>query len=488
MPSDTNDPKGQRSDDQGARKGQPQAGGDAAPARQASPRDTPPQVVVFQQAPTRSIDTGTLLSRRTRVTVAFPPCTNELLGLVRTSDADEVSRIFREYFKYSRHQTLGQYYTQPDDPRKEPPPIRELADELSTAVDPGLLRCAGDIEIRQQISGGWPTDCCLCSPCVTLDGNRNRLSSVPAGSQIFPPFPPGGPHEPHIRRLFLGDVLWLFYFDRMGVFQILGAVLDAFASTGRLPISNGSIDLSVKDDIVALVLEVMVRQTKMGMSSSVRDRGSAFRTCLGWVSESARKLNLDTFVNTELTKHFNALMYSTLAFFKDRSLAVAIRGSVASAPPSVATLITIGDTIDVLKKRFEPFSYGRNYYNTLSGIVWVVAAISVIRDLRATLGIAPAYGDAHEFIPAAYDLLVMKRPVTYGEMNRYDLHRICAENGRDILMDLEVINHQDRVPGGELESWLIQIEPKVEAYRTAYRTLTGVDLATTPAPTTEQAV
>ena len=57
-----------------------------------------------------------------------------------------------------------------------------------------------------------------------------------------------------------------------------GAILDAFAYTGRLPISNGSIDLTHQDDIMALVLEMMVRQTKTGMSSTVRDRNGAFRT------------------------------------------------------------------------------------------------------------------------------------------------------------------------------------------------------------------
>ena len=99
---------------------------------------------------------------------------------------------------------------------------------------------------------------CLCPPCVTLDGNRN-----PSG------LPGTGPG---IRRLFVGDALWLYYVDRMGINQILGVILDAFASNGRLPISNGSLDSGVRDDIAALVLEVMVRQTKTGLSSTVRDR------------------------------------------------------------------------------------------------------------------------------------------------------------------------------------------------------------------------
>ena len=456
-----------------------------------------PQIMVIQQAPPPIMDTGALLSRKPRLTVAFPPCADELLALVKIKTNglaanDDVTKYFDEYFKYARHKVLGQYFSTPPnpDPLQPPPPIKELTDDLPTVLNQEVLICPEDsgpvIEITKPI---WPTECCLCSPCVTLDGNRNRLPALPPGSIVIPPFPSGGPIPPSIKRLFIGDLFWLFYFERMGIFQILGAILDAFACNGRLPISNGSIDSTgIKDDIVALVLEIMVRQTKIGMSSTVRDRGCAYRTCLGWTSEVSRKLNLDTQINTGFNDLFHKFIYHALEFYKDRRLAIAIQGAAApAAPPSVATLITISDTVDVLKKRFEVFDYGRNYYNTLSGIVWVLGGMSLIRELAATLGIAPAYGAAHEFIPAAYDLLVLKRPVSYGAMNRYDLHRLCAENGRDILLDLEVINHLDKNPRGQLENWLTQVESKVEAYRTAYRTLTGVDLGASATVAIEQA-
>jgi hypothetical protein len=71
-------------------------------------------------------------------------------------------------------------------------------------------------------------------------------------------------------------------------------------------------------------------------------------------------------------------------------------------------------------------------------------------------------------------------------MNRYDLHRQCAQNGRNILLDLEVINHLLKEPGQELENWLTQVEGKIEGYRTAYRTLTGVDLGASTTPAIEQ--
>jgi hypothetical protein len=139
------------------------------------------------------------------------------------------------------------------------------------------------------------------------------------------------------------------------------------------------------------VLEVMTRQVKTGMSTTVRDRASVYRTVAGWTSTAARKLNLDTNINSSFNTLFHKLIYHALEFYKDKRLAVAIQSTaVPTARPSVATLITISDTIDILKKRFEAFSYGRNYYNTLSGIVWTIAAMSVIRRLATTLGIPPA--------------------------------------------------------------------------------------------------
>lgn len=439
--------------------------------------------ITLTPTPPPIIDTAALLNRQKAVTVAFPLCADELLSLIKTTgvaeaDKDDLTKYFDEYFKFGQ-------------------PHITIEGNLDEHLDSELLNCLRGVVILAAKNpkaaaspsagyGGWPSECCLCAPCLTLDGNRNAAPTLLPQQSITP-----GPLPviPRLKRLFIGDLFWLFYFERMGIFQILGVILDAFACNGRLPISNGSIDPGLRDDIAALVLEVMVRQTKMGMSTTVRDRGCSYQTALGWTTSSARKLNLDTGVNTGFNTLFHKFIFNTLEFYKDKRLAVAIRGSAAPvAPPSVATLITISDTLDVLKKRFEAFDYGRNYYNALSGIVWVIAGMTVIRELRTTLGIPSAYNQPHEYIPAAYDLLVMKRPVTSGDSNRYLVHRECAKNGRDILLDMEVINHQDRNPGGELERWLTQIEAKVEGYRTAYRTLTGVDLGASADPVIEQQV
>jgi hypothetical protein len=65
------------------------------------------------------------------------------------------------------------------------------------------------------------------------------------------------------------------------------------------------------------------------------------------------------------------------------------------------------------------------------------------------------------------------------------VHNQCASAARSILLDMEVVDHTLNDPGQELERWLSVIESKVEGYRTAYRSLTGVDLAASGTPVIE---
>jgi hypothetical protein len=426
--------------------------------------------ISLSEAPPVPVDTTTRLNQRAPVTVMFPPCVEVLLSLIQTTGGaqqskDDITLYFDEYFKFGAHQVL-------------PDPGR-----LEGQLDSGLLDCLDGSDIDIVRSGGgegpiWPPTCCSCPACVTLDGNRN--------------FNPVINVTPSIRRLFIADSVWLFFFERMGIFRILGVVLDDYARRGRLAISNGSLDAGVRDDLVALLLEVMVRETKTGMSSTVRDRNSSYLRSLGWATDEGRRLKQETQPNTAFSTLFHKFIYHALEFYKDRRLAVAIRGTTTLAtPPSAATLITISDTIDVLKKRFEVFDYGRNYYNTLNGIVWSIAGMSLIRELRTTLGIPPTFDRPHEYIPAAYDLLIAGRAITGTESNRYTLHRECARDARDILLDIEVLNDQAAGfadPGGELDRWLDQIEGRIEGYRTAYRAVTKVDLGESATAPIEQQV
>lgn len=409
------------------------------------------------------------------VSVAFPPCSDVLLSHVRITGADgklikdDITDYFDEYFKFEEHKI----FTGP----------------LDNKVDLNLLNCTqrwfplvdcsteGCIEHSQKFPPPW----CLPPSCVTLEGKRGISERVEKGEE-----------KPIIKRLFIADIIWLFYFERLGIFKILGVILDDFATKGKFPISNGVVNPEIDDDLIAIILEAMVRQTKTGLSSTVRDRDSSYRRSLGWKSDVGRKLSLETAVNTAFHNLFHKFIQVALEFYKDKRLAAAIQAqttpSLFPGKPSVATLITISDTIDVLKNAFKPFDYGRNYSNTLSGIVWVIAGMALIRELRTTLGIPQNYNTPDQYIPAVYDLLVLGRTVTPSEINRYMIHRECAKDARDILLELEVLDHKDTEPGGELEIWLDHVESRIEGYRTAYRSLTGVDLGAPGTPTIEQAV
>ncbi len=414
-----------------------------------------PQPAILANALTGPDGIDDRLTGKTPVTVAFPTCSDVLLGLVDPDTLDyeksvnrlTINHLFYEYFSFGAHAAI-------------PKTANTNSDKLDKLFKQNS--CLG---------GEWPPKHCLPAPCIKLNGNRRKTEYPLTPKQI--------------QRLFIGDLAWLFYMERMGVFQMLGRILDEYAYSGGIPMSNGSVHTDVKDDMMALVLEAMTRQTETGTSSKVRDRDTSYRRGLGWTSEAGRNLGQNgAAVNSAFNIQFHKFIHLALQFFKDKRLAVAIRATNNNTGvTSAATLVTIRDTISLLHKSFDNFKYGRNYHNTLSGIVWVVAGLKLVEELRQTLGIPPEYASPAEFIPAAYDILVLKRPITSGESNRFETHMECARNIRDILLDIEGLEFADT---NKLEEWLNAAESSIEGYRTAYRTLTGVDLEISATPVIEQ--
>lgn len=406
------------------------------------------------------------------LTSAFPNCTDVLLSLIKTTDSDDITGFFTDYFKFCDHQLLADTGT------------------LNSVLDPSLTSCTGkwfsgvttspcDGNVIRSGAGfppDWPPFWCFPPTCVSLAGKRHLYADVPV------------PADTKLRRLFIGDLVWLFYFERLGVLQILSRILDDYAFKGNYPISNGSLDdVGSQDDVVAVVLEAMARQTETGGSSKRHDRHSSYQRGLGW------KLPWQTpgegyRTNTEFSHFFHQFIVQSLDFYNDKRLAVAIRSTASpTAQPSTETLTAISVTLGELKKTLERFHYGRTYNNTLSGIVWVLGGMALIGKLREDLGIPRAYGSPDEYIPAVYNRLFpeSKRKLETGS---YENHKICAERGRDILLDIEMIDHTDSDIGGELDLWLNIIESKVGAYRIAYKSLTGLDLGAKPTPLPEQAI
>ncbi len=281
-----------------------------------------------------------------------------------------------------------------------------------------------------------------------------------------PPRPPSFNYG--INKLLQPDVIWLFYFERMGIFKILGAILDDFVYNGKLPIPT--------DKVTALILEMMTRHVKTGNSSTVRDRISTYARVLAWRQNGSNAgMDLDKILkNSAFTRLFHRFIVLALAFYADRRLSDAINRAVTPLP-STATIIAMQDTIDLLKNSMESFTYGRNYYNTLNGIVWVIATVDLVRNLKDTIGIPGTFGRLDQIIPAAYSILVENKPINQSDPNRYKLHYECAQDARDLLIDIAG-NAFDYTNPNELKVWLNIVETRIEGYRSAYRELTGIDL------------
>jgi hypothetical protein len=88
-------------------------------------------------------------------------------------------------------------------------------------------------------------------------------------------------------------------------------------------------------------------------------------------------------------------------------------------------------------------------------------------------------------ILAAYDPLVLNFAPTQTDINRYEASNY-AELGRNLLIDVEVLDERDTAQNGELERWLALVEGDIEGYRKAHRGLTGVGLAALGTPAIEQ--
>lgn len=384
------------------------------------------------------------LEEKSPVHVPFPPCADVMLSRDRDPN-EEIDKLFFEYFKVGAHEIF----------KKGSAIVGIHKPETSDAGS--FLKCLSS-------RGGFPPEGCLPGSCITLGGKRGTF---------------GEKYE----RVFAGDLLWLFYFERMGIFKMLGAILDDFVTKGKYPFPNS--------DLNAIIVEAMVRQTKTGLSSTVRDRDSSYRRCLGWTSDVGRKLGSSAKTNTGFNNHFHKFLGLALTWYNDRRLAQAIQ-STNEIRKSVATLAAISETLKDLFNTFEDFKHGRNYTHTLSGIVWCVSGLTLVRDLRGALGIANNYFAAFQYIPAAFDLLVKGAPAGATDRSHFSQHIECASNGRDILIDLEFLNVDDTKdnppPGerGELTLWLDEVEPKIERYRTAYQGLTGVNLGAPGTPMIEQ--
>ena len=366
------------------------------------------------------------------------PCADVMLSQSRIDP--EIRAIFQEYFGKGPHLIFTN---------------EELERMTCTAVPV----TSGQPALTVRGAGS-----CLPPTCVAPGGIR--------GSAQFIASPTGS-----IRGMFIGDLVWLFYFERMGMFQILGRLLDDYALRGKYPMSN--------DTLSSVIMEAMVRQIRNGLASSVRDRASTYRRCLGWTSEAGRSLNLEGEINTGFDRLFHKFIRTALDYYEAKRLASAIQQTTTGGA-SAATRIALKETLVLLRRSMEMFEYGRNNYNTLNGIVYTIGALDLVRTLKDQIGIPSTYDEISEYISTAYSMLIEGGDVSGSKPNRFLLHQSCAIAGRDLLLDIEVLDVNNMTA---VTDWIDNeiIEERVENYRTAYREIAGSDLRTDGAAVPQRA-
>ncbi len=275
-------------------------------------------------------------------------------------------------------------------------------------------------------------------------------------------------------QLPLGSVIWLYYYERMGIFKILGALMDDYNYRGKMPISSKSENITSDTTLqYSELMDTICTLYRMGIGSNLRDRITLYQRVLGVSIEN--NLNIDSEKNENFMRHFNKLISLSIDYYQNKQLVQAIRDTnTNNLRSSVATQTAIRDTILVLQKNMEAFEYGRNRLNTYLGISMVYATICLLRMVKDEIGVPRQYNDPDEFIPAAYDILVLKRAVTSAETNRFTIYDNCASYGFRLLADIELIDTSQLTTiavGSPLDAWLNDTEGLFEGYNNAFKSI-----------------
>jgi hypothetical protein len=265
-----------------------------------------------------------------------------------------------------------------------------------------------------------------------------------------------------LSQLSMGSVIWLYYYEKMGIFKILGALLDDYNYKGKYTIK-------VKDSAYAVLMEHVSILYRMGIASNLRDRVTLQEKTTGLSIDN--NYGMTTTQNEGFMKTFDGILKQALEHYAYRRLDNAIGAATGAARSSVATLTTIKDSLENLKNQFQPFYYGRNAINTFLGITTVYATICLVRLMKSDIGIPNQYEKPQEFLPAAYDILVMGKPAVNTDSNRFIIYDNCASYGYRLLTDFEFVNTSLFNPSSNVDDplnlWINNIEPLVEGYKKA---------------------
>ena len=377
--------------------------------------------------------------------IAMPRCADLYLSIIDNSnttepDPDEIAVLFEEYFTRVKHVIFKSKQ------------VKKQTVYVDENIERGFKCTFGGENFDTHDS----MECCLPCSCFTLSGNRRMLEKQPLSATY------------KIRRLFLGDLAWLFFMERMGTFNILGALLDDFTMNGRYPFDVY--------DVSSIIMNTWVEHTMMGLTSRLRDRESSLIRCLAWKqAHTPRKTDPNKIIpNLELNRLIHNFVSLVLEWFRVGQIQENIRDIAGGSTPSGASLVAISESVRLIKVAMKTFDYGRNTVNTLNGIVEVIATLALLRRVRDKIGVPQSFDKLEDIVPAAIDKLGLSRNVGRSGVNTYHAHHEAAQDLRDILLDLEVLDFTDLKA---LRIWLYLTENKFEGFRKAYYDLTNIDLA-----------
>jgi hypothetical protein len=258
------------------------------------------------------------------------------------------------------------------------------------------------------------------------------------------------------------------------MFRIVSSLVDDYRYRGKYPIRPNNAS--------TLIIERIIDDMNTGRWPNVKDRDSTYLRCLGWSLRQNRSLT-GTHINHSFAKYFHRFIQLAVAYYSEKQVAVAIRGTARTlAPPSFATEAAIRNTLILLLESFDHFGYGTNQRNTVRGIRSVLETLTLIQDLRDDIGIPTNLGTPEEYIPAAYDILVLKQPLSAVTKSKYLTHLDLSTSSRTLLNQISAFTSQnmDQTIGTtnrtRLSLWLDNAETIIEKYRSAYKAATGTDL------------
>jgi hypothetical protein len=383
-----------------------------------------------------------LICEKEPIISAFPPCSDTLLSLVKkieitnktaaTKTGVEIVNIFHEYFSTGKHKIFSN-------------------EDWSNFYNK-LFEC----DTMENGTSQDILDYCFPPACEKLEGNRRLEDYGPKPDGL------GG-----IRRLFIADLVWLYYMEDFNIFGMIRKILQDYQYNGYYPIASNS--------LASIVLEAMLRETRKGLSHTMADRYfNYYKVILFQPSNIISDMNYQTEVEPEMKPgyatgslhgylinlngdfHLGQFIQKVLSYYKERRLA-------GQSPfGNAAAIESIIHFIHNLKTSFKAFEFGRSYYNTLNGIVWLVSGLSLIWELRTTLQFD--HVDFYEVMSAAQG-----RVLGHGFGNdtskavSLNLAHRRANAIRSILLDLEVLDTSNLT---EVQTWLDLAENKFESLNT----------------------